>query len=68
MVECNKVNVKLTNTQLNKLKTAVKNKTGTTFKMILKMFDENDPPHESLLTKDKKQSSEMHWITICQLI
>ena len=54
MVECNKVNVKLTNTQLNKLKTAVKNKTGTTFKMILKMFDENDPPHESLLTKRQK--------------
>ena len=30
MVECNKVNVKLSDTQLKKLKTAVKNKTGTT--------------------------------------
>ena len=27
MVECNKVNVKLSDPQLNKLKTAVKNKT-----------------------------------------
>ena len=55
MVECNKVNVKLTNTQLNKLKTAVKNIAGTTFEMIFKMFDENDPPHESLLTKRQKK-------------
>ena len=30
MVEYNKVNVKLSNTQLKKLKTAVENKTGTT--------------------------------------
>ena len=39
MVEYSKVNVKLTNAQLKKLKTAVKNKTGTTLRMILKMFD-----------------------------
>ena len=30
MVEYSKVNVKLSDTQLKKLKTAVKNKTGTT--------------------------------------
>ena len=30
MVKYSKVNVKLTDTQLKKLKTAVKNKTGTT--------------------------------------
>ena len=29
MVECSKVNVKLSDTQLKKLKTAVKNKIGT---------------------------------------
>ena len=34
MVEYNKVNVKLSNTQLKKLKIAVKNKTGTTFKNV----------------------------------
>ena len=50
MVEYNKVNVKLSDTQLKKLKTAVKDKTGTTLRMSLKMFDGNDLPHELLLT------------------
>ena len=50
MVEYSKVNVKLTGAQLKKLKTAVKNKTGTTLRMSLKMFDENDLSHELLLT------------------
>ena len=35
MVEYNKVNVKLSNTQLKKIKTAVKNKTGTTLRISL---------------------------------
>ena len=35
MVEYSKVNVKLTDTQLEKLKTAVKNKTGTSLRMSL---------------------------------
>ena len=46
MVECNKVNVKLSDAQLKKLKPAVKNKTGTTLRMILKMLDGNDLPPE----------------------
>ena len=33
MVEYNKVNVKLSNTQLKKLKDAVKNNTGTTLRV-----------------------------------
>ena len=37
MVEYNKVNVKLTDTQVKKLKTDVKNNTGTTLRMILKI-------------------------------
>ena len=37
MVEYSKVNVKLRDTQLKKLKTAVKDKTGTTLKMSLKI-------------------------------
>ena len=41
MVECSKVNSKLSDTQLKKLKTAVKDKTGTTLRMNLKMFAEN---------------------------
>ena len=54
MVEYSKVNVKLTDTQLKKLKTAVKNKTGTTLRMSLKMLDGNDLPHELLLTTRQK--------------
>ena len=46
MVEYSKVNVKLSNTQLKKTKKAVKNKTGTTLRMNLKMLDGNDLPDE----------------------
>ena len=46
MVEYSKVNVRLTDTQLKKLKTAVKNKTETTLRMSLKMFNRNNLPHE----------------------
>ena len=54
MVEYNKVDVKSSDTQLKKLKTASKNKIGTTLRMGLKMFDRNDLPHELLLTKRQK--------------
>ena len=43
-------NVKLEETQLKKLKIAVKNKTGTTLRMSLIMLVGNDLPHELLLT------------------
>ena len=48
------MNVKLTDTQLKKLKPAVKNKRGTTLRMSLKMLDGNDLPHELLLTTRQK--------------
>ena len=54
MVEYSKENVKLTDTQLKKLKTAVKNKTRTTLRMSLKMLDENDLPRELLLATRQK--------------
>ena len=54
MVEYGKVNVKLSDTQLKKLKTAVKNKTGKTLRMSLKMLNGNDLPHELLLTTRQK--------------
>ena len=54
MVEYSKVNVKLTDRQLKQLKTVVKDKTGTTLRMNLKMFDGNDLPHELLLTTRQK--------------
>ena len=54
MVEYSKGNVKLSVTQLQKMKTAVKNKTGTTFRISLKMFNGKDLPHELLLTTRQK--------------
>ena len=58
MVECSKVNVKLSDTQLEKLKTVVKNKTGRTLRMSLKMLDRNYLPHELLLTQDKNKAKK----------
>ena len=46
MVAYNKVNIKLSDTQLKKLKT--KNKTGTTLIINLKMFNGNNLTHELL--------------------
>ena len=42
--------------QLKKLKTAVKDKKGTTLRMSLKIFDENDLLHELLLTTRQKKT------------
>ena len=47
MVEYSKVNVKLA-------ETVVKDKIETTWKMIFKMLNGNDLPHELLLTTRKK--------------
>ena len=54
MVEYSKVNLKLSDTQLKKLKTDVKDKTGTTLRMSLEMFAGNDLPHELLMTTGQK--------------
>ena len=50
MFKYSKVNVTLSDTQLKKLKIAVKNNAGTTLRMSFKLFDGNDLPHELLLT------------------
>ena len=42
MVEYNKVNVKLSDLQLNKLKTAIKSQTGVTLRMNIKNFNGNN--------------------------
>ena len=54
MVEYSIVNVKLSDTQLKKLKTAIKKKTGTTLRMGLKIFNGNDLSHKLLLTGRQK--------------
>ena len=54
MVEYRKLNLKLSDTQLKNLKTAVKNKTGTSLRISLKILNRNDLPHELLLTSRQK--------------
>ena len=54
MVEYTKVRVKLSDTQIKKLRDAVKNNTGTTLRISWKMFNGNDLPHELLLTTRQK--------------
>ena len=68
MIEYSKVNVKSSDKQLKKLKTAVENKTGTTLRMSLKMLDGNDQPHKLLLTTRQKTKLRNALIIICQLI
>ena len=50
MVRCNRVNVKLSDLQLHKLKIAVKNNQGSTLRIIIRIFDGDNLPHELLLT------------------
>ena len=60
MAQCNSLNVKLSNTQLNKLKSAIKNKSELVLKLSSNMIgnsdDETNLPHKLLLAnKDKFQ-------------
>ena len=50
MVEYNTINVKLSDSQPNKLKSAVKNRQGTILRMNARMLSANNLPHELLLT------------------
>ena len=50
MVEYGKVDCKLTNVQLNKLKKAVKSNEGLTLRLSTKKFNKDEVPHELLLT------------------
>ena len=50
MVEYSKINCKITNLQLNKLKKAVKSNEGLTLRLSTKNFNKDEVPHELLLT------------------
>ena len=50
MANYQEARVKLTNTQLNKLKSAAKNKTGTILRLNKKNFEDEELPHELFLT------------------
>ena len=55
MVEYTKVNVKLSDSQIKKLKDAVKDNTGATLRISFKMFNGNNLPRELLLTTRQKK-------------
>ena len=57
MVEYTKVNVKLTNLQLNKLKKVVKSNDSTTLRIGIKNFNKDELQHELLLTT--RQSTKL---------
>ena len=50
MVEYTKINCKLTNVQVNKLKKVVKSNEGASLRVGIKNFNKNELPHELLLT------------------
>ena len=50
MANYQEARVKLTNTQLNKLKSAAKNKTGTILRLNKKNFEDEELSHELFLT------------------
>ena len=58
MVEFTKINCKLTNVQINKLKKAVKSNEGASLRLGIKNFNKDELPHELLLTT--RQNTKLH--------
>ena len=58
MTQCNSLNVKLSNSQLNKLKSAIKNETEVVLRLSSNMIGNNETncPHELLLTNRQVSS------------
>ena len=50
MTNCQEARVKLTNTQLNKVNFAAKNRAGTILRINKKNFEDEELPHELFLT------------------
>ena len=57
MVEYTKINCKLTNLQINKLKRAVKSNEKIKLRLGIKNFNKDELPHELLLTT--RQNNEL---------
>ena len=68
MVNYQEARVKLTNTQLNKLKSAAKNKTGTILRSNKKNVENEELAHELFLKQDKQLKKEMPLLVMCQQI
>ena len=67
MVEYNKVIAKLSDLQLNKLKSAAQNQTGGTLIMSMKMFNENNLPYELFLKTKLRNAFENNMSTDIKL-
>ena len=59
MVKYTRINCKLTNVQLNKLKKAVKDNDGATLRIGIRNFNKNYLPHELLLTTRQNTKLKM---------
>ena len=65
MLEYDKVNVKLSDSQVNKVKTTVKNRQDLTLTMNIKMFNWNNLSHEFLLITRQKNKFRNALILSC---
>ena len=72
MAQYNTLNVKLSNLQLNKLKSGIRNSTEVTLKISSNVVgdsnDENNFPHKLLLTNTKVSKLHKTFANIPQLI
>ena len=68
MVEYKKLNLKLSNQQIKKLKEAVKSSNGTTLRVGNKNFDKADLLHELFLTQTEMNKLREKVQKICRLI
>ena len=63
MTQCNSLNVKLSNSQLNKLKSSIKNETDVVLRissnMVSNSNDNTNFPHELLLTNRQVTSTDI---------
>ena len=72
MIQYNTLNVRLSNSQLNKLKSAIKNGAGVTLNLSSNIIgdsnDENDYPHKLLLTNTQSSKLRNAFQIIIQLM
>ena len=58
MVECNKVNVRLSDSKSNKLKTAVKNQIGVALRKNIKIFNGNKQVTSIIIINNTKNKAK----------
>ena len=58
MAECNKVNVRLSDSKSNKLKTAVKNQIGVALRKNIKIFNGNKQVTSIIIINNRKNKAK----------